>query len=852
MVSWIKRITTPKRAPVRPGELGAPVLTSTELSTKYGGFVPASEISKLSAALRGGKVKSAKEYLKRIEAERIRQEAVAREKIRLEKIRLEKIRLEKIRQEKRAREQRLLRERLTRQKVIKQIKQAAIIRQRQKQLEEKPVKPIAEIRAVKKPEKKLERLTSEILTKRKILETKLERGKKLPIEKHIKLAGLVTAQTSLEFLTGLIQLPKTLVTVAKDPTVLKEVPSALKKEGKQFGQLLRVSPTSAVAKIGTEIVLLKGTAKGFKMVGKITGKASARLSPKFKGVKKGVITIPSQIKGKTVKIEIGGTVKELGVPLKVQAKLAGKEVTAVSAQGDKLVNLIKTKRVIRKPIPGEVKLSTSTKKLLTKFDKGTINKKDLIKLNKNIIIETKGEGSLLERSFFADPKGRLRPSRLKLKDGDASLLDVLSGDVSFKASKPQVLIFEKTKVQQFPKTKTFNQIKSKLKSGKTLTKSEADELLKFQLKTSGKFKPIGALTKEPEITLAPGEIIKKEKTIAVTIINGKKVPIVRAKIIKATKKTKDLLKKADKGTIKVKELKELRKRLKTETGFTPSLSRSSKVKPRVRLSISKVPRRKVRKSTRSLDLFIDVDKKVRRRAKKPTRRRPTPRPKPRKPTPTTPRRPTPRRPVKPPIRPPIIPPRLKKVKKKVPLVKRKQGYSVYVRPLKKKGQKKIPKLIKINKVPLSKVRAEDLRNYIIDTSLARTGKIKPSGKMQKPRLKVPSSYSSKTKYKFRKHKIRKKKRIPLKKGKVIEKRKRLLDTPQEKKQITLARRIAQVEKQSGIRPQKRKKTIRKAPMRLKIQKRTPIKPKRTLSQAQLNALAKGRRKRMQNLAKKKR
>ena len=132
--------------------------------------------------------------------------------------------------------------------------------------------------------------------------------------------------------SGLSKVPLLLHTTADVPeparsaTVIPEtvglpvalpVPSALKREGVQFGQLLKVSPTEAVAKIGSEILLLKGTSKGLKFVGKVTGKASARLSPKFRGVKKGAITIPSQVKRKTVKIEIGGKVKELKEPLKV-------------------------------------------------------------------------------------------------------------------------------------------------------------------------------------------------------------------------------------------------------------------------------------------------------------------------------------------------------------------------------------------------------------------------------------------------------------------------------------------------------------------------------------------------------
>ena len=133
------------------------------------------------------------------------------------------------------------------------------------------------------------------------------------------------------------------------------------------------------------------------------------------------------------------------------------------------------------------------------------------------------------------------------------------------------------------------------------------------------------------------------------------------------------------------------------------------------------------------------------------------------------------------------------------------------RPLKQTKKRKRPKLIKVSKVPLSKKKAKDLRNYIADTSLSRTARIRPTrGKPTTPRLKVPKSYSKKTSRKFRKHRIVKGKRIPLPKGKVIEKRRYLLDTRQEKKQITLKRRIAQLEREAGIRkPIKKRKTIKK-------------------------------------------
>ncbi len=547
---------------------------------------------------------------------------------------------------------------------------------------------------------------------------------------------------------------------------------------------------------------MKGTGKALKVLGKLSSKSRAIVSPKFTRVKEGILKIPSGQKGKKfINLEIGGTVKKLAEPLSKQAKLAGKRVNAVSAQADRLVSLLRTKRIVRKPIPNEVKLSFKTKKLLKRFDEGRINKKQLIRLNNRITRETGQAGSLLERSFFADPRGRLRPSRLGGKQEDASLLDILSGDVTFKSPKPQVILFENVKVQKFPDTPIFKNIKAKLKKkNPQLTKGEAEALLKFQLKPSGKFKPIGALSKEPEITLAPGEIIKKEKTIAVTIINGQRVPIVRAKVIKASKSTQSLLKKAKKGQLKKGEIKKLEKKLERETGFKTSLSRKKVTRKRVRtrpIKRIKIKRRIVARRSKT--------KRPKRMTRRVTTRPRVGRPPIRVPSRRT--RPIPRIPGRPRITPrpgprPIphkaVPGILKFKRKKRKLKKKKakkQSFDVFAKPVKKLFGKRPRKLIKINKVPLTKTRAKDLRNFITDTSLARTSKIKPTrGKPKRPKLKIPRGFAKRTSKKFRRFRIIKGKRRLLPRGKVIEKRRNLLDTRQEKRKIGLRRRITQITK----------------------------------------------------------
>ena len=689
-------------------------------------------------------------------------------------------------------------------------------------------KPIirGEVQKAKVPEGFIDRKLKELEDLQKLKSTKSIRTKQKDIKNELKLIGLTVAQVGIMGTISLIALPKTLLNLATNPSNLKKVPSSIARSGKEFGQLIRISPTEAFVKIGGEILFLKGSGSALKVMGKVGGKTATRLSPKFKKIKKGKIElkvktiISKKLPGKTkapkkiITIKLGGSVSKIQEPLRKQVKLAGKRVTAVSVQADQLVNLIKTKKIIRKPIPNEASLPLSTKKLLRKFDKGTINKQQLIKLQ--------GKVNVLERSLFADPRGRFRSSRLGGKQKEASFLDLLSGDVTFKTSKPQILIFHDVKISKFPKR--LKDIEKALKKGETLTESQTKRLLDFQTKKTGEFKPIGALSKEPEITLAPGEIIKRVKKIGVTIINGKRVNIVQVRVVKATSSTKKLIKKAKSGNITFKEMKTLKGKLKKETGFKPSISRRSTLKPRARLpkrglKISKrSPTRTIRRinggSIRRRTRRTTTQRSPRRRtttSKRTTRRTTTFKRTTRRTT--APRRPgrttASRRQARPPKpRPPIIPPRFKsKTSKRSRRKKEKErSYNVYARPVKKmKGDKK-PRPVKINRVPLSKRKARDLRNYITDTSLSRTGRIKEAkGKPKMPLLKVPKNYASKTSFKFRGYKTIKGSRKPLPKGTVIERRNRLLDTIQEKRKITLKRRIKQItpkQQRTTIRPNK--------------------------------------------------
>lgn len=688
-----------------------------------------------------------------------------------------------------------------------------------------------EVTAVKQPTGFVARNIKKLNDLQKRRATSSIRNKQRNIINELKLLGLTIATTVVSGVTAFVALPSTLVSLAKNPAQLKRVPVAISEGGANFGQLLRTSPTEALGLVTGELLLLKGTGKVFKVTGKVGNRATARLSPKFRGVKSGRITIKTT-RGTTT-LRVGGTVKRISEPLSKQARVAGRKVTAVSAQADELVKFTRGSRVVRKPIPGEATLSRTTKRLLAKFDQGTITPKQLTLLDDAIRLETKGAGNLLERSLYADPRGRFRPSRLGVNpQKDASLLDILSGDVSWRANKPQILVFENVKVAKFPSS--LDDVAKALKSGKTLTSSQAKRLLKWQLKQEGKFKPIGALSKEPEITLAPGEIVKKVKKVGVTIINGRKVSIVQARVVKASKRTTQLMKKSRTGKITAKELRELAARVSRESGFKTTLSRRSALRPRGRMPVRGIRTRKTPRVS-----------KVRRRAtpkrKTPTRKtlkRPSKRPpkKPKRPgrstrpptrpkrpgrstiPPTRPKRPgrppkRPRRPTKPPVKPPV---RLRKPKN---FRSKTLSKSVNVFYVKEKIRGKIKNL---TPRPLSLTDARDFLAYRLDNRLSRSGFFEPIGKVKKV-VRPPKSmqgYFSRNKRKLRPFKIRVGKKKAIRNG-YIEKTKFNLDTRGEKRMLKQAKRRSRRVKRKG-----KRRIVKRKPIKRKTVKRRIVKRKR--------------------------
>lgn len=591
----------------------------------------------------------------------------------------------------------------------------------------------------------------------------------------------------------------------------------------------------------------------FNLAGKGIKKTSNALLKVLPGTKKVVSGKILLRKATKLKPELAlklQTVKSGAKPLSAQARLAGKKVTAVTAQADQLFSLIKSKRIIRKPISGEAKFPAAIKRTLAKFDAGKrLTNKEFANVNMWLRRNVAPNITLLERSLYLDPASGLRASRLGIQEAKtATIRDILRGNFTLwkKTGKPQILVFENAQVAKFPKA--LRTIERKLKTGKTLTTAETNRLIRWQVQTgSGKFKPIGSTIyaggKEFEITLAPGELIRRVKRIGRVYINGRKVTIVSAEVFKPSRAILRQMKLANIGKLTKNQVKKLDKFLSRKLGRnvrveTPSLIRGAR---RVRtnvpvlrvsgLGIRVLPfgrglfRRTIAKRTSSFTRRISrpssrISRRITRVSRRTTRvgrttrvsrrnvrvrringrritqrtvrvRRGTTRINQRVSRPRINRR-LGRRGYpgeRPKPKPPIALPRFKeqRLSKSIPTF-------YVVEKVRGKFKKLYPK-------PLSLKDARDYAAYSIDNRLSKTAFFIPLGRAKRvvrPPKKI-AGYFSKTSRKFRPYRIRFGKKRRLVNG-FIEKRKFFSDTIGEKSALRSLR---------GVSPTRRKQIIRR-------------------------------------------
>jgi hypothetical protein len=448
-------------------------------------------------------------------------------------------------------------------------------------------RPEPEVQLRAKEDKTTARWSRNIKDLRNEISTQRARGNITGIN-EAKLLGWAFLGTLLDGGRALAGMPKAVVNIIKNPSTLKQLPAGISRAGKDFGILLQTSPSEAFGVIGGEVVMLYGSNFAIKQVGNLSSRVLTRLNPKYVG--KAAIGKNLNIKtggGKSVNLEVVGKIPK--EKMLSQVNKQGKKLSAISSQADDIILRQKQRGLIRKPIPGESGFNSATKRLLKKFDDGVITKGELFDLD--LMVRSQGAKGLLERTHFADPTGKIRPSRLAVDSKKAGLMDYLSGDITFRKAKPQIFLYEDIKISKFPSY--LKKVASKIKARKTLTRAEANAFLEWQLKQTGKFKPVGFISGESEIVLAPGEIIKKVKTVGVTSIKGKRVPIVKVEVLKQSKVLKSLLKKLDDGVITATERAKLQRMLKTQTGFDYGLSSnrvvSAKYVPIRRIGASLLP-----------------------------------------------------------------------------------------------------------------------------------------------------------------------------------------------------------------------------------------------------------------------
>ncbi len=367
---------------------------------------------------------------------------------------------------------------------------------RPEEVERRIEMPISEVQPAQRPSRFEEfRLTQE---------TRGLRGERISVSDRISLS-IASVIGRLSKIPGeTVGFGRSLI---KEPiTTVKAIPGGIKTTGTEFFRELETpTPEIALGKLGAEVLFLKGTGKAISATGKAVTITRTRLSPKFKPlIEEGGI---KKIRGVIEKdIELAGPVKQIQEPLTKQVKLAGQDVTAISAQTDFLTPILKRQRV-------------------------------------------------LDRPLFFDPRGRLRVSRIDAGGKkQASILDILSDDVTFRKGRKQALVVEKAQVEAFPKS--LKDIEKSLKSSRGLTPTQQRRLLRFQETPSGKFKPIGFLSKEPEITLSPGERVKRGKVLGVTLIESERVEFIRPEIVKR-KKVKGITKAKRPGIISDIDLKRI-------------------------------------------------------------------------------------------------------------------------------------------------------------------------------------------------------------------------------------------------------------------------------------------------------
>ncbi len=358
--------------------------------------------------------------------------------------------------------------------------------------------------------------------------------------------------------------------------IVKNLPSAFATDVKSLGSQLRSpTPETALGSIGADIATFKLSSIGLLKGGKLLDTASARFSTKFTPVGKVQGGIGTGFKGVKLKTDVPTefSVKGFATDFTFNTKLPVKSSFDIPFAPSPISKVAES-------VPEQI---------------GRAGKKV-----RGVSAQTSFPlGSELDRLLFFDPKSRLRISRFgEGAQKQASFLDIVSGDFTFKRGRSQALFGEFDIATPPPK------ITSKLKKGQALTQEELISFQQFVETPAGKLKPVpqfrerGFSATEPELAFGKGEIPFKIAERGRGLVQGQRVDIIEIGVRGSSKETQIALENIKKSLdgkgigsfgkgggdlgfesvgglgkgsgVSAKELQTSIKQLSKETGFTSS------------------------------------------------------------------------------------------------------------------------------------------------------------------------------------------------------------------------------------------------------------------------------------------
>jgi len=591
----------------------------------------------------------------------------------------------------------------------------------------------------------------------------------------------------------------TIEKLATDKKAQQNAKKMIKEEWTKSVKMIRTNPGEAMISIGGDIIIMSAVSKGFKPIAKIAKKS---------------------IKG-SIKIA-GKSIRKIAIIDKI-FKMSGKSIRLIKKKGNKIIRLVtksfkkKAKPKIKRTISIEgLKKQDKINKLSKKITK-ELQKRKGVKLNQyeEARLEKLIKGKIQELISKKTPINKINFNKIQSK---ISLKKIIKKIKFKKKAKPKIK--RTISIEGLKKQDKINKFINKLKNANLdidknqlrviknrLEKSLNSKKIKLQDIENGinKINKLNKIKKMPELRVINGPLKNtKINTMQNFIQTGKKqVMLMEKQLVKKNKiKIIDLKNQLNKKVIQIPKKKQLTLKLKKQIQISKQLQ-----KPRIRKQMvyEMIFGKSSKINLNSLKLIlpkkiynlIPVKKQI-KTYKKIQKHKPLlkskvkSRMKPKKKASKTNAKP---------IRKPILKSSVKtKIKSKTTTrPKPKKKDSSYI---KKKRKKLIPmktltkpqmtykvyvKRRGKNVLLADKLIETDAKNFLaynVDTTLLRSAVIKPQGKLKRVR-KISNKYVgafNKRAKKFRKYKIQKKKKKPIR-G-YIEKRKYSADTKGERKQLS--------------------------------------------------------------------